>query len=152
LPVLALNRPNVLRFLSRFFPETIFSRRLSPGGERRLRLAQARAEEQLVEAHVRNALLFVDALAEDVSYDRAIDVYVRELAIPEPLASTVATRALVKLGEAFDPALTQSALDAVPVAPLAPTPVAALPNPEPAPLPRFRIEDGAPRPRAVGAD
>jgi hypothetical protein len=134
----------VFRFLSRFLPETIFARRLSPGGERRLRLAQARAEEQLVEAHVRNALLFVDALAEDVSYDRAIDVCVRELAIPEPLASTVATRALVKLGEAFDPALSRPA-ESMPVEPT-PEPINEI-------APRLRLEDGTPtRPRAVGDD
>lgn len=94
------------RWLGRFLPETIFARRFSPAGERRLRLAQARAEEALIDAHVRNALLFVDALAEDAPYDRAIEVYIRELGIPEPLASTVATRALVKLGEALDPAVT----------------------------------------------
>ena len=39
----------------------------------RLRLAQARAEESIVRAHVDNALMFVDTLAEDLSFDRAID-------------------------------------------------------------------------------
>src|SRR5690606_4688782 len=76
----------------RLFPETIFARKLSPAAERRLRLAQARAEESIVRAHVDNALMFVDTLAEDLSFDRAIDNYVRTMGIPEPLASTVATR------------------------------------------------------------
>jgi hypothetical protein len=66
-------------------------------------LAQARAEESIIRAHVDNALMFVDTLAEDLSFDRAIDTYVREMAIPEPLASTVATRTLVVLGQDLVP-------------------------------------------------
>lgn len=53
----------------------------------------------MIRAHVDNALMFVDTLAEDMSFDRAIDSYIREMAIPEPLASTVATRTLVVLGQ-----------------------------------------------------
>src|SRR5215475_2910092 len=90
-------------FLRRLFPETIFARKLEPAAERRLRLAQARAEESIIRAHVDNALMFVDTLAEDLSFDRAIDTYVREMAIPEPLASTVATRTLVVLGQDLVP-------------------------------------------------
>jgi hypothetical protein len=80
------------------FPESLFGRRLHPNAERRLRLAQARADETIIRAHVDNALMFVDTLAEDLSFDRAIDTYIRVMAIPEPLASAVATRALVTLG------------------------------------------------------
>jgi hypothetical protein len=83
----------------RLFPESIFPRKLSAAAERRLRLAQARAEESVVRAHVENALMFVDTLAEELSFDRAIDTYIRVMGIPEPLASTVATRALVTLGQ-----------------------------------------------------
>ena len=86
-------------FLRRLFPERIFRRKLEPAAERRLRLAQARAEEAIIRAHVDNALMFVDTLAEDMSFDRAIDSYIREMAIPEPLASTVASRTLVVLGQ-----------------------------------------------------
>src|SRR5204863_2508601 len=86
-------------FLRRLFPETIFARKLEPAAERRLRLAQARAEEAMIRAHVDNALMFIDTLSEDLTFDRAIDTYVREMAIPEPLASTVATRTLVVLGQ-----------------------------------------------------
>lgn len=86
-------------FLKRFFPETIFARKLEPAAERRLRLALARAEESITRAHVDNALMFVDTLAEDLTFDRAIDMYVREMGVPEPLASTVATRTLVVLGQ-----------------------------------------------------
>src|SRR5438067_13337849 len=90
-------------FFRRLFPETIFARKLEPAAERRLRLAQARAEEAIIRAHVDNALMFVDTLAEDLTFDRAIDSYIREMAIPEPLASVVATRTLVVLGQDLVP-------------------------------------------------
>jgi hypothetical protein len=90
-------------FLKRLFPETIFSRKIDPGAERRLRLAEARAEESIIRTHVDNALMFVDTLAEDLTFDRAIDSYIRQMAIPEPLASTVATRTLVVLGQDLVP-------------------------------------------------
>jgi hypothetical protein len=89
--------------LGRLFPESIFPRKLTPAAERRLRLAQARAEESIIRAHVDNALMFMDTLAEDLSFDRAIDTYIRVMGIPEPLASTVATRALVVLGQDLVP-------------------------------------------------
>ncbi len=85
--------------LGKLFPESIFPRKLSAGSERRLRLAQARAEEAIIRTHVENALTFVDTLAEELSFDRAIDSYIRTMGIPEPLASSVATRALVALGQ-----------------------------------------------------
>jgi hypothetical protein len=84
--------------LKRLFPENIFARKIDPSAERRLRLAQARAEESIIRAHVDNTLMFVDTLAEDMTFDRAIDSYIRQMSIPEPLASTVATRTLVVLG------------------------------------------------------
>ena len=87
----------------RLFPESIFPRKLTPAAESRVRLAQARAEEAVIRAHVDNALMFVDTLAEDLSFDRAIDSYVRVMGIPEPLASVVATRTLVVLGQDLVP-------------------------------------------------
>ena len=90
-------------FLRRFFPERIFRHKLEPAAERRLKLAEARAEEAIIRAHVDNALMFVDTLAEDLTFDRAIETYIREMAIPEPLASTVATRTLVVLGQDLVP-------------------------------------------------
>jgi len=93
----------MFRFLRRFFPERIFRRKLEPAAERRVRLAQARAEESIIRTHVDNALMFVDTLNEDMSFDRAIDAYVREMSIPEPLASVVATRTLVILGQDLVP-------------------------------------------------
>ena len=89
--------------LSRLFPDSIFPRKLSPTAERRLSLAQARAQESIIRAHVDNALMFVDTLAEDLPFDRAIDTYVREMGISEPLASVIATRTLVVLGQELVP-------------------------------------------------
>src|SRR3954465_924053 len=89
--------------LRRLFPERIFRRKLEPAAERRLRLAQARGEESIIRTHVDNALMFVDTLAEDLTFDRAIDSYIRLMSIPEPLASTVATRTLVVLGQDLVP-------------------------------------------------
>ena len=89
--------------LERFLPESIFPRKLNANAERRMRLALARAEESVIRAHVDNALMFVDTLAEDLSFDRAIDTYLREMGIPEPLASTIATRTLVVLGQDLVP-------------------------------------------------
>ncbi len=85
--------------LRNLLPESIFGRRLPADVEQRLLLAQARADEAIVRTHVENALLFVDALAPDLPFERALDVYVREMSVTEPLASVVITRALVALGE-----------------------------------------------------
>lgn len=98
-----------MSILGKLFPETLFPRKLSADAEQRMRLVQARAEEALIRTHVENALLFVDTLATDVGYERALDIYVRELGVPEPLASVVATRALVQLGEALVPAAPDAA-------------------------------------------
>jgi len=92
-----------MSLLSKLFPETLFPRKLSADAEQRVRLAQARAEEALIRTHVENALMFVDTLTTDVGYERALDIYVRELGVADPLASVVATRALVALGESLVP-------------------------------------------------
>ena len=89
--------------LRSLLPESLFPSKLPPAADRRLRLAQARAEEAVIRAHVDNALMFVDTLAEDLSFDRAIDTYIRAMGIPEPLASIVATRTLVVLGQDLVP-------------------------------------------------
>ena len=94
-----------MSILGKLFPETLFPRKLSAEAEQRMRLVQARAEEALIKTHVENALVFVDTLASDVGYERAIDIYVRELGVSDPLASVVATRALVVLGDALVPSI-----------------------------------------------
>ena len=92
-----------MAIFGKLLPESIFARKLPPDADRRMRLAQARAEESIIRAHVDNALMFMDTLAEDMPFDRASDTYIRVMGIPEPLASTVATRALVVLGQDLVP-------------------------------------------------
>ena len=120
--------------LSRLFPESIFSRKMSANAERRLKLSQARAEETIVRAHVDNALMFVDTLAEDFSFDRAIDTYIRVMGIPEPLASTVATRALVQLGRDLVPFRRRAREEG---------------QEDPDTKPRLRLDDAAARQRSI---
>src|SRR5579872_4291205 len=90
--------------LNKLFPESLFSKTLQPATERRMRLAQARAEEAIIRAHVESALTFVDALAEELPFDRAIDTYIRVMGVAEPLSSTIVTRVLVVLGQDLLPA------------------------------------------------
>jgi hypothetical protein len=125
---------SVMSILGKFFPETIFPRKLSVEAEQRMRLAQARAEEALIRTHVENALMFVDILAPDIGYERALDVYIRELGVPEPLASVIATRALVALGDAL---VTTPADEQAPAAV----------EEEPLPLPKLRIDEAGGRRR-----
>ena len=121
-----------MSLFGKLFPETLFPRKLSADAEKRLRLAEARAEEALIRTHVQNALLFVDTLDGEVGFERAIDIYVREMGIPEPLASVVATRALVSLGDALVPP--------APGAEQAPDGGTAPGSKE---LPRLRLDDAA---------
>ena len=110
-----------MSLFGKIFPETIFPRKLSPEAEQRLRLAQARAEEALVRTHVDNALHFIETLAPDASYERAIDIYVRELGVTDPLATVIATRALVALGDSLSNAegrKGEGTAEAVPLPPL----------------------------------
>jgi len=124
-----------MSILNTLFPETLFPRKLSADTEQRLRLAQARAEEALIRTHVENALLFVDTLSTDVGYERALDIYVREMAVPDPLASVVATRALVALADALAPKAARAGTDDEGTA-------------EAVPMPRLRLDETAARRRA----
>ncbi len=90
--------------LERLLPESLFPRKLPAAADRRVRLAHARAEEAIVRTHVENALTFVDTLADEMSFDRAIDSYIRVMSVQEPLASAVVTRVLVVLGQELLPA------------------------------------------------
>jgi fumarate hydratase class II len=121
-----------MSMLSKLFPETLFPRKLTADAEQRLRLAQARAEEALVRTHVENALMFVDTLAPEVGYERALDIYVREMSVPDPLAAVVATRALVSLGEALVPK---------------PVPPKEIGTAEAVPMPELRLDEAAARRR-----
>jgi hypothetical protein len=72
-------------------------RRLSEGGRRRLVVALARAEEELVETHVRNALAVYEAVADELPLARALEVYLEAIEPGEPHASIIARRVMARL-------------------------------------------------------
>jgi hypothetical protein len=72
-------------------------RQLSDAGKRRLVIALARAEEELNETHVRNALDLFDAVGEEMPLDRALEIYLDSVDLVEPRASIVARRVMARL-------------------------------------------------------
>jgi len=74
-------------------------RRLSEAADRRLLIALARAEEEIVRTHVQNALDVIDAVAGEMSMGRALELYLDELDLDEPHATIVAQRVLARLEE-----------------------------------------------------
>jgi hypothetical protein len=77
-------------------------RRLSTATERRLLVALARGEEELVRTHVQNALDVMDAVAGEMSTGRALELYLDELEIDEPQATIIAQRVRARLEESDD--------------------------------------------------
>jgi hypothetical protein len=71
-------------------------RRLSEGGRRRLAFALARAEETLIEAHVRSVLEVYDAIGEESSLSAVVDLYLDAMEVAEPQASIIARRVLAR--------------------------------------------------------
>jgi hypothetical protein len=72
-------------------------RRLSEAARRRLMIALARAEEDLVETHVRNALDIYETIGGEMPLDRALELYLEAMDPGEPHASIVARRVLARL-------------------------------------------------------
>jgi len=85
--------------LLRLLPETLFHPKLSQETAQRVRVAQALAEEALIRTHVANALHFIDLLDPELGFERAIELYVRELMLPEALGAVVINRTLVTLSQ-----------------------------------------------------
>jgi nitrate reductase assembly molybdenum cofactor insertion protein NarJ len=94
----------VLRYISRV-------QKRSSEEELWLELAAARAEEKLVEAHVRYALEFVELMDEHQHADptRAVAHYVERLDVPDLRARTVYQRVLARLAEDLLPRLPEEA-------------------------------------------
>jgi hypothetical protein len=76
------------------------TRRLPDAVRRRLDVATAMAWEALVDAHTTQALDFIALLQERFSLEEALDRYLRELGILEPMATGVRTKVLVALESA----------------------------------------------------
>ncbi|MEX0907322.1 MAG: hypothetical protein WD054_03245 [Gemmatimonadota bacterium] len=74
-------------------------RRLSPRAERRLMIALARSEEELVRTHVQNALDVITAVAGEMRTNRALELYLDELELDEPQSTIVGQRVLARLDE-----------------------------------------------------
>lgn len=74
-------------------------RRMGATAERRLLVALARAEEELVRTHVQNALDVMDAVATEMSPSRALELYLDELDIDDPHATIIAQRVRARLEE-----------------------------------------------------
>ncbi|HUH12838.1 MAG TPA: hypothetical protein VMK65_06995 [Longimicrobiales bacterium] len=71
--------------------------RLAKPARRRLELAAAAAWESLVKTHVQHSLNLVGLMGEHLSYDDAIERYVKEMGLSASMASAVRNRALVQL-------------------------------------------------------
>jgi hypothetical protein len=74
-------------------------RRLGERAQRRLAVALARSEEEVVRTHVQNALDVMDAVAGELSPGRALQLYLDELEVDEPQATIVAKRVKARLEE-----------------------------------------------------
>ena len=72
-------------------------RRMSEAARRRMVIAMARAEEELVETHVRNALDLFEAVGEEIPMDQALETYLDAMDVTEPRASIVARRVMARL-------------------------------------------------------
>jgi hypothetical protein len=77
-------------------------RRMAAVAERRLLVALARAEEELVRTHVQNALDVMDAVGGDMSPGRALDLYLDEMEVDEPQATIIAQRVRARLEQGAD--------------------------------------------------
>lgn len=71
--------------------------RLEDSVRRRLLFALARAEEELIETHVQNALDVIDAVGDSLTVGRALELYLEALETEEPRATIVAKRVLARL-------------------------------------------------------
>lgn len=74
-------------------------RRLSSEGRKKLLIVTARAEEALIDTHVANILAVLEAIGDEVEVDRAVELYLERVPIPESLATAVTTRLLAQLEE-----------------------------------------------------
>lgn len=73
-------------------------RRLSDEGQKRLVVALARAEENLIETHVENALDVIEAVGDEMPLDRVLELYLEALEENDQRSEIIARRVLSRLG------------------------------------------------------
>lgn len=78
------------------------SRRLPAPVRRQMEVAAAAAWEALVEVHSGHALRFIALLSDRVDFEQAVDRYLDEMDLREPMASAVRSRVLVALEDAAE--------------------------------------------------
>lgn len=71
----------------------------------RINLAAARAEDDLFEKHVANALEFARALSAEVPLHEAVDLYLEIMSVPDGVSDVIFNRALSRVAEAELPPL-----------------------------------------------
>jgi hypothetical protein len=74
-------------------------RRMDDAAKRRLLIALARAESDLIDTHVRNALHVIDSVADDLPLERTLEIYLDAFDPGEPRSSIVARRVMARLEE-----------------------------------------------------
>lgn len=101
--------------------ELVFSRvrrrirgRVQDDLRQRINLAAARAEDDLFEQHVANALDFARALSAEVPLHEAVDLYLEIMSVPEGVSDVVFNRALRRVAEAELPPLGEEPAPADP--------------------------------------
>lgn len=72
-------------------------RRLNDAMQRRITIALARAEEELIETHVQNLVDVHEALSGDLPLEEVLEVYFEELDPGERRAEIIARRVLARL-------------------------------------------------------
>jgi hypothetical protein len=74
-------------------------KKISGRAKRRLMIALARSEEELIETHVSNALSVMDALDDEMSIGHALELYLEAMDPGEPRSTIIAKRVLARLEE-----------------------------------------------------
>jgi hypothetical protein len=75
-------------------------RKLSDEGEKRFVVALARAEESIIEAHVKCALEVIEAVGDEMQIDRVLELYLDALEDNPRRAEIIARRVLSRLNYA----------------------------------------------------
>jgi hypothetical protein len=74
----------------------------------RINLAAARTEDDLLETHVDNALIFIRALEKDLAEPEAVELYLETMMLPEGTADVIYHRALRKIADQVLPPLPRT--------------------------------------------